>query len=187
MFQNFDQAYKYVQIDEKGKDDDPDDSGGRTCDGITQREYNAWCALHHSPSGDVWNITEDTKRAIYKQQYWLPYCDSMPNGLDYEFFDMAVNMGMHEAIVLLQRTLGVDDDGHYGAITAKAVKDIPNMSMFIDSLSDTRRHFYTNLIASRPKDAKFRRGWMNRVDHAELNAQRIETAAANATAMVQPA
>lgn len=187
MFQNFQQALKYVLIDEGGNDDDPSDSGGRTSRGITQREYNAWCALHHSPSGDVWKASPATIESIYRTQYWTPYCDSMPNGLDYEFFDMAVNMGMHEAIVLLQRTLGVDDDGHYGVITAKAVKDIPNMPMFIDSLSNTRRHFYTNLIASRPKDAKFRRGWMNRVDHAELNAQRIETAAANATAMVQPA
>lgn len=187
MFQNFQQALKYVLVDEGGNDDDPSDSGGRTSRGITQREYDAWCMLHHSPTGDVWRATDSTIAAIYQQQYWQPYCDSLPNGLDYEFFDMAVNMGMHEAIVLLQRTLGVDDDGHFGVITMAAVKRIPNMQQFVVNLSNTRRHFYTNLIASRPKDAKFRRGWMNRVDHAELNAQRIETAAANATAMVQPA
>ena len=171
MFRNFEAAYQYVLIDEKGKDDDPNDSGGRTCDGITQSEYDAWCQLHHSPSGDVWNITDATKRAIYQQQYWQPYCDVLPTGLDYEFFDMSVNMGLHEAVILLQRTLGtVKVDGHLGVLTKAAVDKIPNMAGFIKQLSDHRRLFYEEVVHAHPKDEEFEKGWFNRVDHAQENA-----------------
>lgn len=188
MFRNFDQSLKYVLIDEGGNDDDPADSGGRTSRGITQREYDAWCVLHHSPTGDVWRATADTIRAIYQQQYWLPYCDPLPDGLDYEFFDMAVNMGMHEAIVILQRTLGnIAIDGHFGLCTAAAVKSIPNMHEFIAKLSGVRRQFYLTLVQEHPKDVKFERGWLNRVNHAELNEVRIASAAELAASMVQTA
>lgn len=183
MQQNFEQALKYVLIDEGGNDDDPVDSGGRTSRGITQSEYDAWCRLHSSPTGDVWRANDDTIKAIYHVQYWLPYCDSMPMGVDYEFFDMAVNMGMHEAIAILQRALGVSADGHYGVITAAAVKNIVNFKAFIDTLSKKRQEFYITLVREHPKDVKFERGWLNRVNHAELNAERIESVSAIALAM----
>lgn len=34
MLGNFDKAVAFTYIDEKGNDDDPDDAGGRTSDGI---------------------------------------------------------------------------------------------------------------------------------------------------------
>jgi len=117
----------------------------------------------------------------------LPYCDSLPDGLDYEFFDMSVNMGQREAVIILQRTLGVSADGHLGVITMAAIRAIPDMHAFIQKLSENRDTFYKQLVQIHPKDVKFERGWLNRVNHAEINAQRIETAAANAATLVRAA
>lgn len=43
MLGNFDKAVSFTYLDEVGNDDDPADPGGRTSDGIEQREWDAWC------------------------------------------------------------------------------------------------------------------------------------------------
>jgi len=45
MEANFAKALAWLRTSEGGNDDDPDDSGGRTSRGITQREYNAYCEM----------------------------------------------------------------------------------------------------------------------------------------------
>jgi lysozyme family protein len=180
MKQSWVQAYGFVRQSEGGNDDDPSDSGGRTSRGITQSEYDAWCKLNKSPSGDVWKASEPTIQAIYHNQYWQPYCDSLPAGIDYEFFDMSVNMGQREATVILQRTVGVASDGHFGVATMAAVRAQVNLKAFLDKLSTQRNAFYVELVREHPKDTKFLRGWQNRDNAAELNAQRIATAQQNA-------
>ena len=42
----------------------------------------------------------------------------MPLGVDYIYFDMAVNAGPARAAILLQRALGVTADGRIGPVTA---------------------------------------------------------------------
>ncbi len=114
-------CYPWLRKSEGGNDDDPDDPGGRTSRGITQNEYNAYCSIHSLPHGDVWTAPEITIDAIYKSSYWQPYCPQLPAGPDYVFFDENVNAGLHEAVLILQRALGVASDGHIGLVTMAAV------------------------------------------------------------------
>src|ERR1700690_1269918 len=100
---NFDKSLAFVLKDEGGNDDDPADHGGRTSRGITQREYTAWLAEQGLPDHDVWTASEHDIEEIYHDEYWEPYCDNFPNGIDYLYFDMAVNAGPYRAAVLLQR------------------------------------------------------------------------------------
>ena len=79
---------------------------GGTSRGITQREYDAWTAENDLPSGDVWKAPQEQVDTIYHEEYWLPYGDLFPSGIDYLFFDMAVNAGPHQATLLLQRSVG---------------------------------------------------------------------------------
>lgn len=157
--QNFDLALKYVLVDEGGNDDDPRDHGGRTSRGITQHEYDTRF------SGDVWKASDDQIKSIYHDQYWLPYCDDLPNGLDYIFFDMAVNAGRSRAVKIFQQALGVGTDGMMGILTLDAIKKADPVKLIHD-VSEARRNFYRNL-AQFPIYGK---GWLRRVDHCEQGA-----------------
>ena len=112
--------------EEGGLSDDPHDPGGRTYEGIEQTEYDAWCRLCHMPPGDVAKASEAVITSIYRVQYWIPYCSTLPPGVNLVFFDISVNQGQNPAVVFLQRSLGISADGHWGVITAAAVKDINN-------------------------------------------------------------
>src|SRR5215468_2796972 len=60
---SFDLAVAKTLIREGGArfTDNPDDRGGATKYGISQRAY---------PNEDIANLTEDQAKAIYKQDYW---------------------------------------------------------------------------------------------------------------------
>src|ERR1017187_9811784 len=108
---NFPKSLAFVLKDEGGNDDDPADHGGRTSRGVIQREYTAWLSEQGLSDKDVWTATDAEIAEIYHDEYWSPYCDLFPTGIDYLYFDLAVNAGPHRAAILLQRALGVTDDG----------------------------------------------------------------------------
>jgi len=175
---NFPRAYDFVQVDEKGKDDDPDDRGGRTCDGITQEEFDAWCSIHKQPFGDVWDITEATKQAIYFVNYWSPWCDRLPNAIDYLWFDVAVNSGHHEATLILQRSLGFNSrqtDGSIGVFTAQRAVVYPDKQDLVTKFVNEHKLVYDMIIKAHPTDSKYRKGWFNRIQHELVNATAMLT------------
>jgi lysozyme family protein len=158
LINNFHACLAFVLKWEGGNDDDPQDPGGRTSRGITQREYNAWCALHKLPEADVWACKQSTIEEIYHAAYWSPHCDSLPVGLDLMFFDCAVNEGPHEAIVFLQRALGVTADGHFGLVTAAAVAKVSSERLIRQIYAERQAH-YRSLRTFR----RFGKGWLNRL------------------------
>lgn len=149
---------------EGGNDDDPSDHGGRTSRGITQREYDAWCAENRKPLGDVWRASDADVATIYHDEYWNPWCDSMPIGLDYMYFDMAVNAGPNRAAKLLQQALDVMPDGRIGPITRQALAKADPDSI-IEAYSDAKRAFYLAL-----HQPKYTKGWLNRTAAVENTA-----------------
>ena len=164
MQANFQQALAWVLKDEGGNDDDPADHGGRTSRGITQREYDAWRAEIHQPAIDVWNAPQSDIDSIYHEEYWDPYCDAFPAGVDYLYFDMAVNAGPYRAAVLLQRALSVTDDGRIGPVTRAAAASADPKAL-IANYTTAKRAFYTSLHQPR-----FLKGWLNRCDDVQANA-----------------
>ena len=100
MESNFKASLDLVLKSEGGNDDDPQDHGGRTSRGITQREYDAWRREKGMLTQDVWKAPDSDIAMIYHDEYWRPWCDGMPMGVDYLFFDMSVNGGPGRAIVL---------------------------------------------------------------------------------------
>jgi lysozyme family protein len=170
---NFPRCLANVLVDEGGNDDDPHDPGGRTSRGIIQREYNAYRERQGEPSQDVWQATDKEIADIYKAQYWEPWCDKLPSGVDYEYFDMAVNMGPVEAAKLLQRGLDVKDDGHLGVVTLGAV-DKANPVRLIAAVSDRRTAFYRSLHTFK----YFGKGWLRRVNRVQGIALKMAAEAA---------
>lgn len=161
---NFAASLAAVRKDEGGNDDDPADHGGRTSRGITQREYDAFRHLKGLAVADVWKASDAEIDAIYHDSYWMPWGDQFPVGTDYLYFDMAVNAGPHRAIALLQRALGVADDGHIGVVTLAALSKASPADL-IAKYSIAKRNFYRSLGQPR-----FIKGWLNRVDHVQAVA-----------------
>src|SRR3990167_11517248 len=108
----FDQALAFVLEWEGGLVSDPNDAGGLTNHGISQRPY---------PDLAIAALTRDDVVAIYARDYWAPIRgDELPAPLALVVFDSAVNQGVSRAIVCLQRALGVADDGELGPVTMEA-------------------------------------------------------------------
>jgi lysozyme family protein len=164
---NFPAALAAVRQDEGGNDDDPADHGGRTSRGITQREYDAFRSLKGMAASDVWQASDAEIDAIYHDSYWEPWGDKFPVGIDYLYFDMAVNAGPNRAVKLLQRASGVVDDGHIGVLTLAALANA-NPASLIASYSTAKKNFYKSL-----NQPRFTRGWLNRVDHVQSIATQM--------------
>lgn len=164
---NFQASLKLVLQSEGGNDDDPDDHGGRTSRGITQNEYDAWRKEKGLAPLDVWTAPQSDVDAIYHDEYWEPYCDLMPIGVDYLYFNACVLDGPHRATVLLQEALGVTADGRMGPITRNTIKQTP-ANTIISKFSSESIAFYRGL-----HQPKFLKGWLNRVASVQSNALKM--------------
>jgi lysozyme family protein len=177
--ETFPHALRLVLVDEGGLDDDPHDHGGRTAHGIIQREYDGFRMRHGLPKQDVWKITPAEYTEIYHDRYWMPWCDRLPAGMDYAFFDACVNAGPAQAARTLQRALGLRADGNMGDVTLARVKELGEADPegAIHAFCERRRAFY-RALAQFPR---YGRGWLARVDHVEKAAKAMARAGVEAT------
>lgn len=162
---NFQRCLKFVLIDEGGNDDDPQDHGGRTSRGITQREYTVWLAKQGRPNADVWHAPQTDIETIYHDDYWLPHCPELPVGVDYMVFDLNVNGGSGRGTKELQLALGVPADGRWGPQTETAAEAITDPREIIEKYTAAKRAWYISLGQPR-----FLRGWLNRTANVHSRA-----------------
>jgi lysozyme family protein len=146
---------------EGGYVNDPDDRGGATNQGVTQRVYDAWRDSVGRPPQTVRLIMSDEVGAIYERDYWtVAGCPSLPVPLDLAVFDAAVNSGPKRSIVWLQRALGVADDGVLGPKTLAAVAAQDARVLAGKAIDQRERSLHT--FATKPGQAKFLKGWLKR-------------------------
>ena len=165
----FTSALPFVLRWEGGFVDHPNDPGGRTNKGITQKVYDQWRARQGAVAQGVERIADTEVQAIYEGGYWMPArCDLLDNPLGLAQFDTAVNMGVGRAVRFLQHAAGCPVDGDFGSGTAEAVSQCDRGEALM-SYCDAREACYRRLAEKNPKLAVFLKGWMNR-----LNALRKE-------------
>ena len=165
----FKTCLKFVLVSEAGKDDDPDDAGGRTHTGITQAQYDHWRKLHNKPKKDVWESTEDERAAVYHELYWQPMqCEKMPLAIAYMVFDCSVLHGVNFAPKAAQYAIGVRQDGVIGPVTLAAAK-AQNPLRVLDRMREKR----WERMQSRPSFPKFKAGWKKRLDDVERNVKSL--------------
>jgi len=169
---NFNRCLKLVLVSEGGNDDDPDDAGGRTSRGITQREYDAYRKTHSGLPSDVWKAPQSSIEAIYEISYWKPWCPQFPDGVDYVFFDVAVLHGPGKAAKWLQRAVRTKADGHIGIVTLTALK-AAEPGKVVSAFSDLRRAHFNAIVHNKPSQKKFLKGWLARAGRAEKDALKM--------------
>lgn len=170
MRENLEAALRQVLVHEGGYVNHPADPGGATNQGVTQRVYDAYRTRKGLKPQSVRGISPDEVATIYKRQYWdAVKGDDLPAGLDYAVFDYAVNSGPKQAILDLQRVLGVTADGIIGNVTLAAISDADAFAV-IDDLCARRMAFLRRL----KHWPTFGRGWSHRVaDVAEAAAAMV--------------
>ena len=111
---DFSRCIDPILAEEGGLSNHPNDPGGLTQYGISQRSY---------PTLDIAALTLADAKALYQRDYWQPiHGDRLPAGLDLLMLDCAINQGTGTAIKLLQQALRIKDDGLIGPMTLKAAE-----------------------------------------------------------------
>jgi lysozyme family protein len=160
----FEAALLFVLRWEGGFVDHPNDPGGRTNKGVTQKVYDAWRRRQGLPQCDVKMIEHNEVLAIYEGGYWIPpRCDLLERQLDLVQFDTAVNMGIGRAVRFLQQAVGCGVDGDFGPATERAVASCDSGNTIV-KYCDAREAFYRRIVENKPSQAVFLKGWMNRLN-----------------------
>lgn len=158
---SFDAALAATLVFEGGYVNNPLDPGGATNRGITQRTYDAWRNAHSLAMQPVTGMTDDEERAIYLENYWMPCrCDDLPDALAAAVFDMAVNSGVWNAKLALQRAVRVQADGVIGAQTVAAAQATPDAVL---AFLKQRAGLIAEILATRPSQTMFAGGWISRL------------------------
>lgn len=95
---------------------DPRDPGGETWSGISRKNHPRWdgWSLIDQAKADGVSVTRHRNferikaltEKFYEDTFWLPLdCDNLPDGLAYELFEQAVNLGISRTTYYLQLTL----------------------------------------------------------------------------------
>ncbi len=157
-------ALAFTLNEEGGYVDEPDDRGGATNHGVTQKTYDAYRKTLNLAPRNVRDISHQEVAGLYQQLFWRPArCDALAAPLGVCHFDWAVNHGVPGAIRTLQGSLSVPVDGVFGPATCAAAgtaEPMPTVGRYLE----LRRTWYLSYVKADPKQAKFLPGWLARVE-----------------------
>lgn len=165
----YDLYLKVILRHEGGLANDKDDPGRITRYGISirflKKENIDVDGDGDVDADDILVMTKEKAGIIYKE-YFYNILYNVPDGLlKLHLFDMGVNAGSRIAIKILQRALGLKDDGVIGPITLTAINTVPKI---VDIYIKARKDYYYDCCLRNPKLKKFLKGWYNRVDSTEF-------------------
>lgn len=151
---NFDTAFFKLLGHEGGYANHPSDPGGETMWGVTKA-----VAKENGYDGPMKSLPVDVAQAIYKRQYWdAVRADELPESVRYAVFDGAVNSGVGQSVLWLQRACGASADGKIGPRTIAAAHAMDGDKLLAAILAQ-RLRFMTTLH----NWPAFGRGWARRI------------------------
>lgn len=143
---------------EGGYVDHPDDRGGPTNFGVTQKTLDSL-----GINKIVEDLTKSEAVAIYKTEYFYsPQIDTLDDKIHPVMLDMSVNHGPKNAIRILQKSIAyagfvITIDGVIGNQTR-------GLSPYVTvaEITSQRVKFYAEIVANDHSQAVFLKGWLNR-------------------------
>jgi lysozyme family protein len=168
---NFDKSFDLVIKSEGGYVNDPLDKGGETNLGVTKAAWMAYLKVKELPANAMKELTKDKVKPFYKAMYWDKVCgDELPSGIDYLAFDFAVNAGAGQSAKFIQRAIGSNADGVIGPATMDKVIKTASVDL-LNSFTKQKESFYKDIVARKPEQVKFLKGWLTRVAHTDKEAR----------------
>lgn len=154
---SFDIAIAVVLQNEGGYVNNPADPGGETNFGISKRAY---------PNLDIKHLTMDAAKEIYRHDYWV-FQDLNSQAIATKCLDLAVNLGLHGGIKLVQEsllTLGQDvqPDGIWGPKTESTLNGSLD-SEVLPEIRTEQSHHYVEWVAQNPARYPELKGLLRRV------------------------
>jgi len=170
---NFNDCIKKLLINEGVYSNDSTDSGGETVYGISRKNF---------PNAEIWKIVDQERyqtsfpnclkdnqeilllvNEFYQANFWQPIQgDRIINGVKaFSLFDFAVNSGISQAVKIVQRALGVTDDGVMGNNTVNGLNNA-NLEEFIAKFKIEKVKFYVKIVDNKPNQIKYLKGWIKR-------------------------
>jgi lysozyme family protein len=160
----FNNAFNLLMDIEGGYVFNANDKGGETKYGISKRAY---------PNENIKDLTLERAQEIYRCDYWNRCkCDFLPDALSVAVFDFAVNSGVNRAVRLLQKALGVKQDGIMGNETIGAANRL-NPSATLEKYLDLRLEFVLNIIKKNPTQKVFEKGWTRRIERVRKYCEEL--------------
>jgi Glycosyl hydrolase 108 len=151
MQSDFQRALEITLKYEGGYANHPNDPGGATQNGVTQRVYNKYRTMRRKPIRGVQHIARNELEDIYQSGYWIASgASSCEWPLSLAVFDLAVNSGAGRARQFLAEI------GEVGTPRDRA-----------DRLMMRRRKFFLAIVAHNRRLAVFLQGWFSRCDQLE--------------------
>lgn len=168
----FDPAYAKTMRHEGGYANNPADRGGETYKGIARNFWRGWKgwplvdAAKAKPGFPKSLASDATLQQLvadfYRRNFWAPWMGGIESqDLADWVFDKAVNMGITQAVKLLQRAAGVAADGQVGPKTMAAIQ-AADQSQLLESCREQARTFYRQLADNNPSQRQFLKGWLAR-------------------------
>lgn len=156
---SFTTSFDRLVSNEGGYVNHPDDPGGETNWGITWPCLREAIALGIVPTDTtIAQLSRSQAHDIYLALFWdRARMDELPEGFAFHVFDAAVNHGIETAVRMMQRAVGVADDGHVGPVTMSAVRD-RSVTDLIALFTAERLDFWRRLSTW----PKFGKGWAGR-------------------------
>lgn len=168
MKNNFEESLKMILHHEGGFVNHKDDPGGATNLGVTQAVYEGWVDRPVTED-EMRALTVDDVTPIYKRNYWdRVKGDDLPDGVDFAVFDLAVNGGTGRGAKMLQKVVGVTQDGGIGPQTLGAVGRMDPVDI-IEQYATEREAFYRRLKTF----DTFGRGWLRRNEETRIAALKM--------------
>lgn len=139
------------------------DPGGATMNGVTLRTFKLYYGRDKTVE-DLKRMTDYQWRYIMKTGYWDKCkADKIKNqSVANIFVDWCVNSGTG-MIKKVQAILGLKADGIVGPKTLSAINNGVQPIIHMD-IKNARKAYYDGLVAQKPSQKVFYKGWMNRLN-----------------------
>jgi lysozyme family protein len=177
-------AFAFAQRWEGGYVNHPNDHGGATNLGVTQRVYDQYLLDNGQSRQSVREVTKQEAQAIYVQGYWSQVKGNQLSPLtSISLVDFAYNSGPARAIHEMKRFLrenGYDipmtaegrnvRNEKLDSKTAEAVKAYVLQygdEKLAQGINTERRQFVQNIVDRNPDQEVFLKGWNNRISSLE--------------------
>ena len=153
---------------EGGYVNDKYDKGGATNKGITISTFRHFYGGKMTAE-DLKNITDAQWEKIFLVGFWKPFRadDIKSQSIANICVDWAWASGAVTAIKQVQKVLGVPVDGIVGDITIDAINKSDAEELF-NRLKKARIDFVNTIVRNNPSQARFSRGWVNRINDIEF-------------------